>query len=137
MPPAATSEELAALRLGTRKVGAMQKILLGTMACGLILSVLSGTAMAQSAYERYPDPNAYQRYPDQSAPRYPSGTSSQAYPDRQYPGPQYQGRPPMPPDAASEQAYRDGYRAGWWAGRRGQNYDDRRPDYRGWQDYRR
>jgi hypothetical protein len=109
----------------------MRNMVLGMVAGALLLSVLSGVAMAQSAYERYPDPYASQRYPDQNVPRpsYPAPNNyGQTYPDTQ-------GRYRMP--ATTDQAYRDGYRAGWWAGRRGQTYDDRRPDYRSRQDYRR
>ena len=116
----------------------MRNIMLGTVAGALILSALSCVAMAQTAYERYPDPYASQRYPDQNAQRYtyPPRTSSAAQPYPDYQSPQYQNRYRQPPDAALDQAYRDGYRAGYWVGRRGQTYDDRRPDYRSRQDYR-
>ena len=97
--------------------------------------------MAQSAYERYPDPAQYQRYPDENGPpySYPS-QSPQTYPDyrdQQYRAPQYQGAYQPPSNTALDQAYRDGYRAGYWVGRRSQTYDDRRPDYRGTYNYRR
>jgi hypothetical protein len=122
----------------------MRDMIIGTVVGGLIICGLSYAAVAQSAYERYPDSSQYQRYPDQRYPdqnapaySYPPANSysSGTYPNQQYQGSQYQTRTPPPTNAALDQAYRDGYRAGYWVGRRGQTYDDHRPDYRSSQYY--
>ena len=112
----------------------MVKIFAGAMVAGLVMAALSSPALAQSAYERYPDQRYNQTYPDQ---RYDQGYN-QTYPNqpppntyRDYPDPQYGSRyasQPTPSNAALDQAYREGYRAGWWANRRNQRYDDRRYD---------